>query len=53
MWLILVILLVILLLGGLGLFLVKLLFWLAIVLFLLWIIGFFFRGAEGSRWYRW
>jgi hypothetical protein len=37
---------------GLG-FVVKWLFYVALVLALLWIIGFFFRGATGSRWYRW
>jgi hypothetical protein len=35
---------------GLG-FVVKGLFYIAVILALLWIIGFFVRGAEG-RWYR-
>jgi hypothetical protein len=36
---------------GIG-FVVKWLFYIAIALALIWIIGFFFRGANG-RWYRW
>jgi len=32
---------------------VKLLLWVAIVLAIIWLIGFFVRGAEGARWYRW
>ncbi len=32
---------------------VKLLIWIAIILAILWLIGFFVRGAEGARWYRW
>jgi hypothetical protein len=36
---------------GLG-FVVKWLFILAVVAGLIWLIGFFVRGAEG-RWYRW
>jgi hypothetical protein len=35
---------------GLG-FVVKGLFYIAVILALLWLIGFFVRGAEG-RWYR-
>jgi hypothetical protein len=35
---------------GLG-FVVKWLFYIAVILALLWIIGFFIRGVEG-RWYR-
>jgi hypothetical protein len=31
---------------------VKFLIWVAIVLGLIWLIGFFARGAE-ARWYRW
>ena len=53
MALILVILLLILILGGVGLAVVKLLFWIALILLAIWIIGFFVRGAEGARWYRW
>jgi hypothetical protein len=32
---------------------VKLLIWIAIILAIIWLIGFFVRGAEGARWYRW
>jgi hypothetical protein len=32
---------------------VKFLVWVAIVLALIWIIGFFLRGTTGRRWYRW
>jgi hypothetical protein len=31
---------------------VKFLLWVAIILAIIWVIGFFARGAEG-RWYRW
>ena len=37
----------------LGFVVVKLLIWVAIVAALLWLIGFFLRGAGGRRWYRW
>jgi hypothetical protein len=36
-----------------GFAVVKFLIWVAIVLAILWIIGFFVRGVEGARWYRW
>jgi hypothetical protein len=48
-----VILLLILILGGVGLAAAKLLVWLALIMLVIWIIGFFARGAEGARWYRW
>jgi hypothetical protein len=51
MALILIILLLILILGGLGLAVTKLLLWIALILLVIWIIGFFVRGAEGGRWY--
>jgi hypothetical protein len=51
--LVLVILLLILILGGIGLAAVKLLLWIALIMLALWIVGFFVRGAEGARWYRW
>ena len=51
--LVLVILLLILILGGIGIAVAKLLLWIALILLALWIIGFFVRGAEGARWYRW
>jgi hypothetical protein len=53
MALIIVVLLLILLLGGIGLAVAKLLLWIALILLVVWLIGFFVRGAEGARWYRW
>jgi hypothetical protein len=32
---------------------VKFLLWVAIILAIIWLIGFFVRSAEGARWYRW
>ena len=32
---------------------VKLLLWIASSRSSIWLIGFFVRGAEGARWYRW
>ena len=49
----LLVLLVILILFVVGFAAVKLLIWIAIILASLWLIGFFVRGAEGARWYRW
>ena len=49
----LIVLLLILILGGVGFAVLKLLFWIALIMLVLWIIGFFVRGAEGARWYRW
>ena len=53
MALLLIVLLLILILGGVGWAVLHLLLWIAIVLAIIWIIGFFVRGAEGARWYRW
>ena len=53
MALLLVVLLLILILGGVGLAVAKLLLWIALIMLVLWVIGFFVRGAEGARWYRW
>ncbi len=53
MALVLLVLLLILILGGVGLAAVKLLLWIALIMLALWIVGFFARGAEGARWYRW
>jgi hypothetical protein len=53
--LILVILLIAIILGGLG-FAVHVLWWLALAVLVLWLLGFLFRAAEGGsrrRWYRW
>ena len=53
--LILVVLLLALLLGGLG-FAIHILWWIALVVLVLWLLGFLVRVGEGSsrsRWYRW
>ncbi|HEY3735758.1 MAG TPA: DUF5670 family protein [Streptosporangiaceae bacterium] len=58
MLLILAVLLIAIILGGLG-FAIHVLWWIALVVLVLWLLGFFFRTAEGiggrrrSRWYRW
>jgi hypothetical protein len=52
MGLVVAVLLLALILGGIG-FAVHVLWWVALVLLVAWIIGFFVRGAEGARWYRW
>ena len=51
----LLVLLIIIVLAALGLLAsaVKFLLWIAIILAIVWVIGFFVRGAEGARWYRW
>ena len=36
-----------------GIAAVKVLIWVAIILAIIWVIGFFVRGVEGARWYRW
>jgi len=53
----LLVLLLAVLLGGLG-FAVHVLWWIAIVVLVLWLLGFVFRGGSGvgsgrGRWYRW
>jgi hypothetical protein len=50
----LLVLLLALILGGVG-FAVHVLWWVALVVLVLWIAGFFFRGAGEARgrWYRW
>jgi hypothetical protein len=49
----LLVLLLALILGGLG-FAVHVLWWVALIVFAIWLIGFFMRSADtGSRWYRW
>ena len=52
MGLIIAVLLLALILGGIG-FAVHALWWIALILLVVWVIGFFVRGAEGARWYRW
>jgi hypothetical protein len=46
------VLLLVLILFGVG-FTAHLLWVLAVVLLLIWLIGFFARGSSGGRWYRW
>jgi hypothetical protein len=55
MALILVVLLLALLLGGLG-FAVHVLWWIALIVLVVWLLGFLIRMGEGGsrgRWYRW
>ncbi len=55
MALILLVLLLALLLGGLG-FAVHILWWIALIVLVVWVLGFLIRVGEGgsrSRWYRW
>lgn len=55
MALILLILLLAIILGGLG-FAVHILWWIALVVFVIWLLGFLIRVGEGGgrrRWYRW
>jgi hypothetical protein len=49
---VLLVLLLALVLGGLG-FAAHVLWWIALIVLAIWLIGFFVRGAEGARWYRW
>jgi hypothetical protein len=49
----LLVLLIIVALFVIGFAVVKFLIWIAIVLAIIWLIGFFVRGVEGARWYRW
>jgi hypothetical protein len=57
MFIILAVLLLALILGGLG-FAIHVLWWVALVVLVIWLVGFLFRAAEGAgtrrrRWYRW
>ena len=57
MGIILLVLLLALILGGLG-FAVHVLWWIALIVLAIWLLGFLFRTAEGARsrrgrWYRW
>ena len=52
MGIVLLVLLLALILGGLG-FAVHVLWWIALIVLAIWLVGFFVRSAEGSRWYRW
>jgi hypothetical protein len=46
-------LLIALILAILGFAVQKFLLILAVIILAMWVIGFFARGAEGTRWYRW
>jgi hypothetical protein len=55
MGLILLVLLLALILGGLG-FAVHILWWIALIVLVVWLLGFLIRVGEGAgrgRWYRW
>jgi hypothetical protein len=55
MALILLVLLLALLLGGLG-FAIHILWWIALIVLIVWVLGFAIRVGEGGsrrRWYRW
>jgi hypothetical protein len=55
MGIILLVLLLALILGGLG-FILHILWWIALVVLALWLLGFLVRVGEGTsrgRWYRW
>jgi hypothetical protein len=53
MGIVLLVLLLALLLGGLG-FAIHVLWWIALAVLVLWLLGFLVRTAEGGgRWYRW
>jgi hypothetical protein len=55
MGIILLVLLLALILGGLG-FAVHVLWWIALIVLVIWLIGFVVRSGEGAsrgRWYRW
>jgi hypothetical protein len=53
MGVLLLVLLLALILGGLG-FAVHVLWWIALIVLAIWLIGFFMRSADtGARWYRW
>jgi hypothetical protein len=55
MGIILLVLLLAVILGGLG-FAIHILWWIALVVLFVWLIGFAVRAGEGasrSRWYRW
>ena len=52
MGIVLLVLLLALVLGGLG-FAIHVLWWIAVAVLVLWLLGFLVRVAEGARWYRW
>lgn len=55
MGLILAVLIIALILGGLG-FVIHVLWWIAVIVFIVWLLGFLLRAGSGGRrrhWYRW
>lgn len=57
MFIVLAVLILALILGGLG-FAIHVLWWIALAVLVIWLVGFLFRSAEGvgsrrRRWYRW
>ena len=52
MTLLLIVLLLALLFGGLG-FVAHALWWVAIIVFVGWLLGFGMRAGDEARWYRW
>jgi hypothetical protein len=52
MAIILLALLLAIILGGLG-FAIHVLWWIALVVLVLWLLGFAMRSGGGGRWYRW
>jgi hypothetical protein len=50
---VLLVLLIVIALFIIGFAVVKLLIWVAIILTIVWLIGFLARRADGPRWYRW
>ncbi|MFH9347697.1 hydrophobic protein [Kitasatospora sp. NPDC017646] len=52
MILLVLILLLAIILGGVG-FIVHALWWIALAVLVLWLLGFVFGRRGGSRWYRW
>ena len=53
MGVLLLVLLLALILAGVG-FAVHVLWWIALIVLAIWVIGFFMRSADsGARWYRW
>jgi hypothetical protein len=55
MGIILLVLLLAIILGGLG-FAIQVLWWIALAVLVIWLVGFLVRAGEGtsrSRWYRW
>jgi hypothetical protein len=52
MGVILLVLLLALILGGAG-FALHALWWVALIVLAVWLVGFLFRAGGGARWYRW